>query len=651
MKRIFTLAASVFILMAGALFAEGTAEGSSVAMGDIAEELEINFTMGNNSRTMTYQKANPLPLPDGTIITQGDLKPTWQYIEKQLGFNIIDNAVQDQKAVEMIDIAAATGFTDSTVYGGNSIAESLMKYGALGYMVNLKENLDKMPHFKEYLENNPEVAKAITAYDGGIYHVPYIAAVGKFARGFGCRPAWVKGLLDSTSQLENETETITVAYEGYWDRYDNNVIALQNAASRNGVLDREAALKALLDYIKVTHPDLAKPSDLYLGETAVYDIDELAALLRVVELSPNTVSKIATGSVVPDAEISPYFVRQSKSREDLLRLVTYFDGEKVYSSDSYGAKQYVDAKGNIKFSYAEESFLEKIEYIRQWYSEGLIHSEFADVSTKDNFRKSLLFSDEIDGQRQFGFMTMDWVMSTTTGTEKVEMILPPVTTISKAGINKFVHYIENTRVIKPDGWAISTAAPEDQKNAAFLLFDYIFTEEGSQVQSYSIPAGLEEGKSWVGPDGKEYPMLNQWTRDTAKEFKNGDIAGFLRDFMGSFLSIGYPMEIGAELQVTPPHGFDGWALWTNMGVISPTYDAENLYLRLMPPVISLNEQDVAKLGSVAVGEDQTDMIFQYITGNSSTVSSVSDIRQKFVEAGIETYLDVYQAAYDRMMSK
>ncbi|WP_461207101.1 type 2 periplasmic-binding domain-containing protein [Clostridium sp. DL1XJH146] len=618
---------------------------------EIADSLNINFAMGNNARTMTYQQANPLTLPDGTIVTQGDLKPTWQYIEKQLGFTINDNTVQDQKATEMIDLEAATGFKDDTIYGGNSIANDLMNYGAQGYFINLKDYLDYMPNVKEYLEENPNVASAITAYDGGIYHLPYVAEIDNYARTFNGRNEWVTALLDSTDALETESETLNVAYNGYWDRNDTNVATLQNEAATNGVIDRDTALNVLIDYINTTYPDLEKPSDLYVGETAVYDIDELVALWRVIELSPNTLSKVTTGAVVDGAEVSPFFVRKSKYREDVLRLITYFDGEKVHSSDSYGATLYVDENGEMVYSYDDEDFLEKLDYIKAMYSEGLLHSEFADLSVTDEFRKSMYFADDAEGQKQFGFMTFDWIASTTASNEAIDVFLPPVTTISGAGIDDFVHYVENTRAIKPDGWAISAAADEVDINTALTLFDYMFSEEGNLVQNYSIPDAWVEGEKFVGPDGTEYPKFNDWILDTAGEMKDGDISGFLRDFMGSHLALGYQKEIGFELQYTSENGFDGWDLYTKADVLSMSYGADNDYLRLMPPIISLNDQEVAKIDTVAIGTDQTDQLFLYITGADAAADSVDGIEDIFDKAGIKEYLEVYQTAYDRMMQK
>ncbi len=620
-----------------------------LSMDEVADSIDIIFAMGNNARTMTYQQSTPLTLPDGKVVTQGELKPTWQYISSELGFAIQDKTVQDQKATEMVDISAATSFSQATIFGGNSIANDLMDYGAQGYFINLKDYMDLMPDVKAYLEANPNVAKAITAYDGGIYHLPYVAEIDNYARVYCARPSWVKLLLDGGS-LEQETESLSVSYPGYWDRYDSNVIDLQNEAAAGGALDRDSALSVLKAYIAETHPGLEKPSDLYLGSSAVYDIDELIALWRVIKLSPNTLSKAVTGSVVPNAIISPYFVRKSDYRDDLLRMINYFDGETVHASDSYEARLYIDGKGDMSYSYADEDFLSKLEYVRDWYAEGLIHSEFADKSVKTEFRKTMYFSDDVPGQRQFGFMTFDWIASTTKGNDDVLVVLPPVTTISDAGINDFVHFVENSRVIKPDGWSISARASEGERNAAILLFNYMFTEAGNQVQNYSIPQIVEENEKFMGPDGTEYAKFKPWIFDAAGEYKSGDVSGFLRDFMGSHLPLGYQKEIGFELQYTSESGFESWDIYTQAGVITRSYNSEYPALVLMPPAISLNDQQVARIGRTAVSDQQVEKIFVYIVGGDTAVGGAAELRRLYEEAGIEDYIRVYKDAYDRMMA-
>ena len=616
----------------------------SAQEGDVAASLNLNIALGNNQRTITYQQATPLELADGTVISQGMLKPTWQYFQDQLGIELNDVTIQDQSASEMIDIAAATGFDNATVYGGNSIAEDFMNYGAQGYFIRLNDYLDQMPNFAAYLEASPNIATAITAYDGGIYHVPYAAEIGNYARVFDGRETWVLALLNSDEALEEETHTLTPAYEGYWDRNETNVVDLQNEAAA-GTLTRDVALQVLLDYIAATYPDLENPSDLYLGETAVYDIDELVALWRVVELSPNTLSKVVTGAVVPDTEISPFFVRQSSYREDLLRLIPYFGGQRVHGSDSYAARFYLDADGVLQYSYAEDGFMEGVDYLADMYSEGLIHSEFADLSVTDRFRNPLYTNDDVEGHRQFGFMTFDWIASTTASNPDVVGMLPPLTTV---GSDEFIHFVENTRVIKPDGWAISAASSPEEINAALALFDYLFSEEGHIAQNYGPPIGLEEGEVFVAPDGTEYPAFAQWLLDISCELKNCDMSGFLRDFMGSQIPIGYQKEIGFELQYTQNRGWDAWALYTNAEVITTSYDAENPLFRLVPPVFSLTDRDLARISQLAITEEQIDQMFLYIVGAESAVGSVEELQALFIDAGIEEYVEVYRSAYARM---
>ncbi len=611
----------------------------------MAESLNINFAMGNNQRTLTYQQSTPLELPDGAVISQGQLKPTWQYIEKQLGLKLKDVTIQDQSSSEMIQVSSATGFNGAVVFGGSGIAEALMSYGAQGYMVRLNDHLDQMPNFAAYLEANPNIAKAITAYDGGIYHVPYAAELGNYARVFLGRESWVTALLDSDEALEAETHTLTPAYKGYWQRNATNVVDLQNEGAGGGALTRDVARDTLLAYIAETYPDLKKPSELYLGATAKYDMDELVALWRVIELSPNTLSKVSTGKVVEGAVISPFFVRQSEYREDVLRLITYWGGQRVHGSDSYTARFYLDADGELQYSYAQDNFLKGVGYLAELYSEGLIHSEFADLSTSDNFRLPLYSKDKEDGHQQFGFMTYDWIASTTAANPDVVGILPPLTTV---GSDKFIHFDENTRVIKPDGWSISAAASPEEISAALKLFDYFFSEEGHVVQNYGPPYGLEAGEKFTAPDGTEYPKFNKWLVDGSCELKNCDMSGYLRDFIGSQIPIGYQKEIGFELQTTINRGWDAWALYINDEVVSTSYEAENPLFRLVPPVFSLTEQETAKLGQLAINEEQTDQLFLFITGADNAVANVDALKALYVNAGLDNYVKVYRTAYSRM---
>ncbi len=214
-----------------------------------------------------------------------------------------------------------------------------------------------------------------------------------------------------------------------------------------------------------------------------------------------------------------------------------------------------------------------------------------------------------------------------------------------------VHYVENTRVIKPDGWSVSAAASDEEINSALKLFDFMFSPEGNQAQNYGIPEILMEGEKYIAADGTEYPKFGQWIFDGAEKYKNKDISGFLRDFVGSHIPIGYQKEIGFELQYTKNNGPESWRLYLSNDVLTSSYEAEEPYFKLVPPVFSLNDQDLAKLGTVAVGEDQVDQIFLYLTGASGSAASSAELRQMYVDSGIDKYLEIYRTAYERMIAE
>ncbi|WP_125608142.1 type 2 periplasmic-binding domain-containing protein [Lapidilactobacillus bayanensis] len=452
-------------------------------------------------------------------------------------------------------------------------------------------------------------------------------------------------MLDGDTEHENESATLSTEYKGYWHDHDSNVITLQNESAVEGKLSRDEALNALKKYIKEEYPDLKKPSDLFLGADAKYDIDELISLWRVMKLSPNTLSKAATGAIVPGAIISPFFTRDSNNREDILRLINYFGGQRIFGSDDFDSLFYIDQNGKLQFSMTQKKTLAGFNYLKQIYDEGLVHSEFSDSNNKQQYRTIMYSNDKNEGQKQFGFMTIDWIASTTAANKDVVSILPPETTLGSG--NKKIHFMENTRTIKSESWAISSKATDAEKNAAFKLFDYFFTKNGNQVQNYGVPQIIDKAGSYKGPGGKSYPKYKEWTFTNAQKLENGDLSVFLRDYLGSQMPIGYQKEIGFEYQYTVNKGFESWRVYDNAKVKSPSYSAKNPLLQLTPTSYSFNEGEQAKLATTSVGPDQIDSIFLYLTGKSNGPKSTQDIKELYDKAGITEYIKMYQSAYER----
>ncbi len=650
MKKIF-----LFLTMLGT-FVALTACGPTEAGA-----LKINFTQGNSQRHISYQQSSPLTMPDGTVVNNGDLKPVWQQIEKDLEMKIEDASQSAQKGNEMIDLAAADGFKSAHIYGANGVASSLMDYGAnKGVFVKLDEHMDKMPDLKKFLDDNPDIKAGMTASDGHIYHVGYSAEIGNYARTFNARAEWVRLLLDEDKTLETETKTLTSAYEAYWVGKDapgraytnsanTNVVSLQNNVETKNL---EGLRTALINYIDTNYPNLTNRSDLYLGTDAQYDVDELVALWRVMFVAPNTLSKQASGSVVSDAIIVPFFARQLSHRDEILRLVNYFGGQRVFGADSYGSKFYLDKDGNLQFAFNEDGFLDGIDKLKELYSEGLIHQDMSEDTGSGGNRNALFGSDDADNPKTFGFMTIDWIASTTAinydDVYKIEGILPPLTTLD--GEDGMVHWMDNGRAMKPDGWSISVHTKGADLDNALKLFNHFFTDEGHRLQNYGTADMTKDGKTFAGSDGVNYPEFNDWVRENAQTFKKGDLSSFLRDYVGAILPIGYQKEIGFEYQYTSSNGVDAWALYQDAEVLFPTYGNDNPMLKMVPPVFSFTTQESGQVANTNIGDDQTSKIFAYIGGTTGdgVPSNKAEIKKLYTDAGVETYINMHKAAYARM---
>ena len=641
-------------------------------------ELKFNFALGNKSRTMTYNQESPLTLPDGTVVSAGMLKPMWSYVEKEMNSKFTDVTVQDIKATDMIQTESTSNFAGANIFGGESIAERLMFYGTEGKFVNLSEKMEEgyMPNFKAYLEANPAVKSAITAYDGSIYHVPYIAELNQFARTFNIRETWVTKLLDDESAAYDKAD-FSVHYNGFYvgdnkrtgdnggtvtpkkgvdvvKKTDQSIIEIQNGLDvKNG----ETLTNALIQYIKDNY-EYDNPSELYLGEKAAYDIDEMIALMRCIKANPTLLTDGKAEAVWP------LFVRQSNYREDLIRLSTYFGGIKAHGADSYLSRWYIDGDGKVQYTYSEEDIYNVLGYLSDMEAEGLIYSDCYELTDKTNFRSTLWGTDEGDAP-SYGFMTYDWIASSTSDSlnKDTVVILPPVAKVN--GV--WQYYIDNGRAIKPDGWAISVAGSTDEQiQRACAVMDYFFTEEGAVVQNYGLPMALEEGEKYEGPDGIQYPKFTPWVVETAGAVAKGDLSTFLRDWMGCLMPIGYQKEIGFEYQYTSERGFEGWALLQNSTTNFATYAGEGIkgdnpnYYKMIPPVFSLTSRqketvsDSTSLDSPDIVEFMFNVVRYKTKGNAPSGTVVAqnyeEYLAEFEKRGLELYEETYQAAYEEMTS-
>lgn len=193
---ILTMSTSTFLL-------SGCSNSDKNATGDASMsnvELKIHYH-GNDKYTLSDKN--------------GKLKPVFEYASEKTGIKINDvaNPVGTSSANEF-QLQATQGFP-ADIYGGNSLAPEIIKYGQQGAFVGLNDLIEKdAPNIKKFLDANPTVKKSITAADGKIYYIPYVPDPSNLvSRAYFLRTDWLKKLNLQTPKTVEDLEKVLLAFK------------------------------------------------------------------------------------------------------------------------------------------------------------------------------------------------------------------------------------------------------------------------------------------------------------------------------------------------------------------------------------------------------------------------------------------------------
>ena len=577
-KSLLALLLTVAMIASLCVCAVSAESGLSYAEGTV-----LRMATGyNNAKTGLFFDAEVagegVTLADGNTYHSGDLKPTWVEVQNVLGVTFEDkyqgnNATKEfeywKDRLNEVDMVSGT-------------AAALSEYGETGALVNIAEYLDQMPNFKAYLEANPIVRLSITgsATTGAIYFSPYFDGVNDIERMPLMRVDWVQKLLDGEGEFTADAcgNTAEPVYEPYmptegvveidvvnaegtavetisknYDAAGNIVEKMNEAGSMSGV----DAVNMLRTYIDEAYDGYygTQRSDLFVGQNAAWDADELVALLRCVVSNPQTLN--GTDSV------QGLFSREDNNnqrRVDMFRFAGVLFG--VRGLESRQDFLYVDADGLLRDARQEEDTYLALENMNAMAQEGLISKAFVDQSEEST--KTYL-------QNDLGFMHYDYNQTQTVYNatvlnegEKYMAVMVPVACwqdgTDEDGV--FMRFTESWRSVKTDGWGISKAGVGDDTNklnAALALIDYAYSEDGMILMSYGPDAFIKtnDDGSYVtfNFNGKEMPVIADATYAELWEKASGNYTNYARQFLGSTLS--FAKSQAFEYQCTQEVGKEG----------------------------------------------------------------------------------------------
>lgn len=625
-----------------------------------------------------------ITLANGKSYSAGDLKPTWVAVQEKLGM-VFENQYQGNSAAKEWEFWKERLSEVDMVSG---TASGLTEAGAAGQVVNLAQYLDQMPDFKAYLDANPIVRLSIAGDDGqgnisAIYFAPYFDGVNDIERMPLMRVDWVQKLLDGDGDFaaDNSGTTAAPAYQPYMPTsgkvevevvtkdgngtekvtkdYDTagNIIAKMNEAGSMSGVDAVNMLRKYIDEAYGGYYGTTR-SDLFCGQNAAWDADELVALLRCVTSNAQTLNGTDT--------IEGLFSREDNNnqrRVDMFRFAGSLFG--VRGLESRQDYLYVGNDNKLHDARQEEATYVAIERMNNMVKEGLISTSF--INNSEESSATMLEND-------LGFMHYDYNQTQTVYNksklqegEKYMAVMVPVARWDDGTGEQFMRFTESWRSVKTDGWAISAAGVEgntDKLNAALSLINYAFSEEGQILMSY----GPEEFRSTetFNFNGKEMPKISDATYDELWAKENGNYTNYARRCLGSTLS--FVKSQAFEFQCTHEVGREGAGYISNAigkGTIKhPELAlADNPWYTSVPTVLpnSKSENDtiatfteLGNSGNFGQSKDQNNLLVNIIVGGFTGEGTTSPAECANTVANSwngAQYLQIKNTAWDILLEE
>lgn len=568
---------------------------------------------GEGTRDLSYA---------GITLAPNNMLPTWKCLQNKLDTKYADSKTStitffDANTYDQTDYKKdftqhwVNGFTSKErtvdlVMGGGTY---YTQYANDGKLVAIDEYLDQMPNFKAWVDKNPDIWASMQHTDGHVYFTPYFDGLNSIEKMFLMNTSYVEKLLDADIDAEDESvaltngtvyapyvvetqeQTLTVSVNGTAKTIKANFAEANNAVKKQNDLTAKngktlvAALKEALiaEYgsaIATTAGGSAtgdsvvynKLSEIFTGEKACYNTDDLVALLRCVKTCPKTLTGDVTTKMNP---ISPR-TAENKRTIDLVSLISLWG---LKGNDSENGKLYYDVNGELKDARTtKDTYDVGLSNLNKLYQEGLFVNNFtSDKSGKAMGSTEWRGNNIKDGS---GFLYYDYNGTTSPFNDDVldgskgfaQPVLAPVVkwadsskTLNYKGTNlagTYFRYSEANRALKDGGWCIP--AVSDNIGTALALMDYLFSEEGARIQDF----GPDDGKYWdlktqgaagntdyenqvCAINGGKSPIIKEAVLEDVKTNKEGVTWNdYYRAFIGSTQGIGHIREDSLDYQTT-----------------------------------------------------------------------------------------------------
>lgn len=149
-----------------------------------------------------------------------------------------------------------------------------------------------------------------------------------------------------------------------------------------------------------------------------------------------------------------------------------------------GLEGLIVVDGEVKFAGFEDGMYDYFQMITQWYTEGLIFSDFISYKTFD--QTNMISAGTLFGNGNVNAQTIS--EANAAGTSAVVEALPFLTETGSEEIKVF----GSGEIVRCPAWSVSSQASDESIELIVKLVDYIFSDEGTILFNYGVEGEAHE---------------------------------------------------------------------------------------------------------------------------------------------------------------
>ena len=281
--------------------------------------------------------------------------------------------------------------------------------------------------------------------------------------------------------------------------------------------------------------------------------------------------------------------------------------------------------GKVKYGPYDDSFKDFLIQMNAWYNEGLLDPDFATVDSS-TIQSNILNGVSGATLGSSGSSLGKWLAAAPD--EKFDLVGAKYPVLKKGDVAQFGQY---DFPITGATTAVITVDAKDKATCAKVL-DFAYSEEGSMLYNFGV-----EGESYTMVDG--YPT---YTEKITKNPEGLSMAVSLSEYAlsqdtGAFVQDKRYMEQYAQL----PQQKNAIENWMQTNMKEHRMPAVNITIEQQTEISSIIE---------SITTYRAEMLSKFIMG-VEPIEKFDEFRDQLKQRGLDKYIEYYQQAYDRYMSR